>query len=62
MSNSLFVACRSDEPANAQWGPVGRLDRGAGGYRFIYTNVIQWSFRPNMMNTHLTNRKPLISV
>jgi len=37
MTNSLFVAWQSSEPTKRQWGPVGRLDCGSGGYRFVYT-------------------------
>jgi hypothetical protein len=38
MSNSLFVAWRSEQPTGGQWGPIGRLDHGPGGYRFTYTH------------------------
>src|SRR5437773_607881 len=37
MTNILFVAWRSPEPTGARWGPVGRLEHGPGGYRFVYT-------------------------
>jgi hypothetical protein len=37
MTNSLFVAWRSPEPVGARWGPIGRLEHGPGGYRFVYT-------------------------
>ncbi len=37
MTNTLFVAWRSGGPANGRWGPVGRLDHRASGYRFVYT-------------------------
>jgi hypothetical protein len=35
MSNALFVAWRS--PDQGRWGPVGRLEHGPDGYRFLYT-------------------------
>ncbi|HEV2971135.1 MAG TPA: HIRAN domain-containing protein [Pirellulales bacterium] len=37
MTNTLFVAWRSPEPNGPRWGPVGRLEHGPGGYRFVYT-------------------------
>ena len=37
MNTSLYVAWRSDEPPGGCWGPVGRLDHGDRGYRFVYT-------------------------
>ena len=37
MSNTLFVAWRSGEPTGGEWGPIGRLEHGPGGYRFTYT-------------------------
>lgn len=37
MSSVLYVAWRSGDDSNGRWGPVGRLDRGADGYRFVYT-------------------------
>lgn len=36
MTNSLYIAFRSDNSAG-QWGPVGLLDRREGLYRFRYT-------------------------
>jgi len=38
MNQSLFVAWRSGEPLKGRWGPVGRLDHGSAGYRFVYTH------------------------
>lgn len=35
--NALFIAWRSGEPTKGRWGPVGRLEHGPGGYRFVYT-------------------------
>lgn len=37
MSKKLFVAWRSGGPDNGQWGPVGRLEHGSEGYRYVYT-------------------------
>lgn len=37
MTNTLFVAWRAGDPNAARWGPVGRVDGGPGGYRFVYT-------------------------
>jgi hypothetical protein len=37
MTEALFVAWRSPEPNGARWGPIGRLEHGQGGYRFVYT-------------------------
>jgi hypothetical protein len=37
MSQALYVAWRSGEPDNGQWGPVGRLEHADGLYRFVYT-------------------------
>ncbi len=37
MTNSLFIAFRSNEPDAGHWGPVGRLDRIDDTYRFVYT-------------------------
>jgi len=37
MTNALFVAWRAGGTNGGRWGPVGRLDRGPGGYRFVYT-------------------------
>lgn len=37
MSNALFVAWRSGGPNAGQWAPVGRVDLGPSGYRFVYT-------------------------
>jgi len=37
MSGALFVAWRGDESSNGRWGPVGRLEHGDEGYRFVYT-------------------------
>jgi hypothetical protein len=37
MSSVLFVAWRSGRPDQGRWGPVGRLEHGAEGYRFVYT-------------------------
>lgn len=41
MSNALFVAWRAGGPNAGRWGPVGRLERQAGGYRFVYTRGAQ---------------------
>jgi HIRAN domain len=40
MNSALFVAWRSGDNANGQWGPVGRLERDSvrNVYRFCYTN------------------------
>jgi len=48
MTNALFVAWRSEEPTGGRWGPIGRLEHGAGGYRFVYTRGAQSlpGFRP----------------
>ncbi len=35
--NALFVAWKSSDPAQGSWGPVGRLEHGPEGYRFLYT-------------------------
>jgi hypothetical protein len=37
MNNALFVAWRAGDAAHGRWGPVGRLERTDGGYRFAYT-------------------------
>jgi len=37
MTQSLFVAWRSEGPRGGHWGPVARLDRTEWGYRFRYT-------------------------
>ncbi|MCK4873614.1 MAG: hypothetical protein KAS72_12905 [Phycisphaerales bacterium] len=37
MTNALFIAGRSSDPTKGRWGPVGRLEHGSGGYRFVYT-------------------------
>jgi hypothetical protein len=34
---SLFVAWRGGEQDSGRWGPVGRLEHIADGYRFMYT-------------------------
>lgn len=35
--NSVFVAWRAGGPDNGSWDPVGRLDHGPNGFRFVYT-------------------------
>lgn len=37
MSNALFIAWRSGEPDAGRWAPVGRVDQGPDGFRFVYT-------------------------
>lgn len=37
MSQTVYVALRSGAPEGGQWGPVGRLEHGGSGYRFVYT-------------------------
>lgn len=37
MDNALYVAWRSGDANDGQWGPVGRLEHHEGGYRFVYT-------------------------
>lgn len=37
MNTLLFVAWRSGGNHDRQWGPVGRLDKDLGHYRFAYT-------------------------
>jgi hypothetical protein len=37
MNGALYVAWRAGDSTNGRWGPVGRLEHDAGGYRFIYT-------------------------
>lgn len=37
MSNALYIAWRSGGNNDGHWGPVGRLERDANGYRFVYT-------------------------
>lgn len=48
MSHALFVAWRSGGQTGGRWGPVGRLEHGPGGYRFVYTRGAQMleGFRP----------------
>lgn len=48
MSNALFVAWRSGDQAHGRWGPVGRLEHGPAGYRFVYTRGARTleGFRP----------------
>jgi hypothetical protein len=48
MSNMLFVAWRGGENEDGRWGPVGRLEHGEGGYRFVYTRGARQleGFRP----------------
>jgi len=48
MNNALFVAWRSGDSSNGCWGPVGRLEHVANGYRFVYTRGAQTlaGFRP----------------
>lgn len=48
MNNTLFVAWRSGDTSNGCWGPVGKLEHVAGGYRFAYTRGAQdlAGFRP----------------
>lgn len=42
MSNRLYVAWRSGDPSQPNWGPVGLLERTpSGGYRFVYTKGAQ---------------------
>ena len=41
MTPSIFVACYGGDTTTGQWGPVGRLDRVPGGYRFLYTRGAQ---------------------
>lgn len=41
MTNALFVAWRSGDAAHGRWGPVGRLEHEAAGYRFVYTRGAQ---------------------
>ena len=37
MTNALYVAWRAGDADRGRWGPVGRLEHGAAGYRFLYT-------------------------
>jgi hypothetical protein len=37
MTKALFIAWRSGGSNGARWGPVGRLEHGDAGYRFVYT-------------------------
>ncbi len=37
MSQAVYVAWRSGAPDGGRWGPVGRLEHGSSGYRFVYT-------------------------
>ncbi len=37
MTKALFVAWRGGDGNAGQWGPVGKLEHHAGGYRFRYT-------------------------
>jgi hypothetical protein len=37
MAKDLFVAWRAGGPTTGRWGPVGKLERADGGYRFRYT-------------------------
>jgi len=48
MNGVLFVAWRSGGETGGQWGPVGRLEHGPGGYRFVYTRgaCTMEGFRP----------------
>lgn len=48
MNNALFVAWRSGDDAHGHWGPVGRLEHEASGYRFVYTRGARTlqGFRP----------------
>jgi hypothetical protein len=48
MTNALFIAWRSGEPTKGRWGPVGRLEHGPSGYRFLYTRGARTleGFRP----------------
>ncbi len=48
MSNTLFVAWRSDEPTLGGWAPVGRLEYHDGLFRFVYTRgaLTSNAFRP----------------
>lgn len=41
MNSALFVAWRSGDTSNGRWGPVGRLEHVASGYRFVYTRGAQ---------------------
>lgn len=36
MNNSLYVASRSGDQEQGNWGPVARLDRVEDGWRFLY--------------------------
>lgn len=55
MTNALFVAWRSGESTGRGWGPVGRLERHPGGYRFLYTRGARTlrGFRPFPEMPHL---------
>ena len=46
--SALFVAWRGGDPQNGVWGPVGRLERDEGVYRFCYTRGARTltGFRP----------------
>lgn len=48
MTNALFIAWRSGGLTTGRWGPVGRLEHGPSGYRFIYTRGARTmeGFRP----------------
>ena len=37
MMNALYIAWRSGGPEDGAWGPIGRLEHGPRGYRFVYT-------------------------
>ncbi len=41
MDRALFVAWRSRNDTCSRWGPVGRLERCADVYRFVYTRGAQ---------------------
>lgn len=41
MTNSVFIAWRSGDEGNGRWGPVARVDRDGGVYRFAYTKGAQ---------------------
>lgn len=41
MNNAVFIAWRSSEVNPGRWGPVARVDRDGGVYRFVYTRGAQ---------------------
>lgn len=38
---AIYIAWRSGGAADGRWGPVGRLEHGPLGYRFVYTRGAQ---------------------